>query len=82
MKDFARALKDFRLISKSEQGNKVVWNFIGLCESNVGNIEEAIEAYKKAIGADPTFKEAWLNLVRQAKSESMCYDVPMTSLFE
>jgi cytochrome c-type biogenesis protein CcmH/NrfG len=42
---------------------KVVWNFVGLCEANLGHVAEALQAYDQALKIDPMFKEARLNKV-------------------
>lgn len=52
-----------------QQQAKVVWNFVGLCEANLGHVEEALRAYDRAMSLDPTFKEASLNKVGAGSGE-------------
>jgi lipoprotein NlpI len=39
-----------------------VWNQLGLCRTSVGNLAEAIDAFKKATSMDEQFAEAYLNM--------------------
>lgn len=78
-RDFRRALADLRRVvagttpsspsSPSDEpaapeNLKVVWNFVGLCEANLGHVAAALQAYDQALKIDPMFKEARLNKVR------------------
>lgn len=51
---------------------KVVWNFVGLCEANLGHVAEALQAYDQALKIDPGFKEARLNKVRTGLRQQAC----------
>ena len=66
-RNFYRALLDFRVaLDKGEQSANI-YNLIGMCEGQLGNIEASLSAYKIAVTKDPQFKEAALNYAQMLK---------------
>ena len=65
MKNYRRALKDFCSAATGEFLRKApLYNYIGMCEGQVGSSKLSIEAHLKALQIDPTFKEAQLNFAQ------------------
>ena len=64
-KDYEAGLLSLRRAASLEAGNRTTWNFIGLCESAVGDTAAAVKAFDRAIAlaeeGGASFKEAWAN---------------------
>ena len=43
-------------------GDAATYNFLGICYSRLGRLNEALDSYKKALAADPKMAQAHLNL--------------------
>eukprot|EP01041_Mallomonas_annulata_P007656 gene7656-15668_t len=81
MKNFKRALIDFQhsrnfndnnsssstTSSTSTSSSALLWNYIGLCQGQLGNIKESLEAYLECIRLDNSFKEGLLNYAQMLK---------------
>lgn len=57
----------------NNENNVQAWNLFGLCSISLGNIEEGLEAYNKALKLDPTFRDAWFNLCQAHKEVILIY---------
>ncbi|EGG21343.1 Phosphatidylethanolamine N-methyltransferase [Cavenderia fasciculata] len=62
MRNYERALKDFRRSVELDADNKLAWNRIGLCLNVQGYPRQAFSAFKKAIELDPNFEAAYTNI--------------------
>eukprot|EP01103_Thecamoeba_quadrilineata_P021503 TRINITY_DN98_c0_g2_i1.p1 TRINITY_DN98_c0_g2~~TRINITY_DN98_c0_g2_i1.p1 ORF type:complete len:481 (-),score=80.93 TRINITY_DN98_c0_g2_i1:1441-2883(-) len=67
MKNFNKALMDFKSAATTDPTNKFSWNHMGLCLNVTGYPLQAIEAYKKALEIDPNLKEALVNTAQAYK---------------
>jgi tetratricopeptide (TPR) repeat protein len=70
--NFRRALADFRYVENQQLQHKVaktgtIYNNIGMCEAQLGNIDAAISAYKIGITVDPNLVETYINLAQMYK---------------
>jgi tetratricopeptide (TPR) repeat protein len=55
------SLSFLEMACKSEEADKQCWNNLGAVKTDLGQYEEAKEAYKKALSLDPDFTEALNN---------------------
>jgi Flp pilus assembly protein TadD len=62
--DLDGALVHLRLALKSGENNPTAWNNIGAAEVRRGRLEEAIQAFRRALEIDPCRFDARLNLMR------------------
>jgi tetratricopeptide (TPR) repeat protein len=60
--EVAEALKACDLVKKDLPNIAIAWNYLGLVYHGAGKLEEAIEAYRKAIQFNPRFYPARTNL--------------------
>ena len=60
-KNFRKALDQFRKALEKGVNTSSLHNFIGICEGQLGNIDESLKAHELAIQIDPNFKESHLN---------------------
>lgn len=60
-RNFRKALGYFRKANERGVNTASLFNFIGICEGQVGNIDESVKAHAVAMELDPTFKETALN---------------------
>jgi tetratricopeptide (TPR) repeat protein len=60
-KDFKAALEDFEKALKSEARSAELWNFKGMCETQLGDLDAAIASFEKAVHLNPRLREAWMN---------------------
>ena len=63
MKNYRRSLQDFNQALSSGQFARMppLYNYIGMCEGQIGNTTSSLEAHRMALEFDPKFKEAKLN---------------------
>ena len=62
MKNYRRALKDFNQAALEDFALKAnLYNYIGMCEGQVGSCVASLLSHKRALDLDPAFKEAMLN---------------------
>ena len=66
MKNYRKSLNDFNNVAKSNDylHKSTLYNYIGMCEGQLGNSLKSIEAHKKSLEYDPKFKEAKLNFAQ------------------
>ena len=66
MKNYRKSLNDFNNVAKSNDYShkSTLYNYIGMCEGQLGNSLKSIEAHKKSLEYDPKFKEAKLNFAQ------------------
>lgn len=65
MKNYRRALKDFNIAAGGDVLQKAsLYNYIGMCEGQVGCSQASLDAHLKALQIDPNFKEAKLNFAQ------------------
>ena len=66
MKNYRKSLNDFNnvAISGDSVQKATLYNYIGMCEGQLGNSLASIEAHKKSLEYDPNFKEAKLNFAQ------------------
>jgi tetratricopeptide (TPR) repeat protein len=60
-KNFRKALDQFKKAYEKGIYTSSLLNFIGICEGQLGNIDESLKAHELAIQLDPNFKEGLLN---------------------
>ena len=69
MKNYRRALKDFNQAALDDFSQKAnLFNYIGMCEGQIGSCISSLQSHKKALDIDPTFKEAMLNFAQIHKN--------------
>jgi Flp pilus assembly protein TadD len=61
-KDYAAAESELQKLTESQPENYRIWFDLGLIYSQTNRDQQAIEAYKKAVAADPQVFESQLNL--------------------
>lgn len=66
-KDFKAALDDFEKALESETRSGELWNFKGMCETQLGELDAAIASFEKAIQLNRRLREAWMNKVNVEK---------------
>ena len=68
-KNFKKALTDFLSIRVSTEFSlkPALYNYIGMCEGQLGNSSASISAHQWALELDPDFKEAKLNYAQIQK---------------
>jgi tetratricopeptide (TPR) repeat protein len=65
MKNYRRALKDFNIAAVGDVQQKAsLYNYIGMCEGQVGCSQASLAAHLKALQIEPNFKEAKLNFAQ------------------
>lgn len=52
---------------KYQPKNLQAWNLLGLCQTSMGDIQDGIRAYQRAIDLQPHHKEAWVNMAQARK---------------
>ena len=50
------------VLTEQYPDSAVVWNILGASRAQIGNLDEAIEAYKKTISLKPDYAEAYSNM--------------------
>ena len=68
-KNFKKALSDFLSVKLSTEFSTkpALYNYIGMCEGQLGNSRESIQGHLKALELDCNFKEAKLNYGQMMK---------------
>jgi tetratricopeptide (TPR) repeat protein len=61
-KNFFKALIDFKNAYNKGLSNPTILNYIGICEGQLGNIQQSINNHKLALDLDPNMREASINL--------------------
>lgn len=61
-KDFKSVLKHCKNVFKLDQNNYNAWVFVGVAAQETGQLDQAVSAYKKAIGISPDEILAWQGL--------------------
>ena len=64
---YQKALQDYRDAERFGYNTATLLNLIGQTEGQLGNIEAAIQAHKRALELDHTLKEAYINLALMYK---------------
>src|SRR5262249_14984189 len=59
--DFANAQKHFNLALKSRPNDPIIWNALGIADSHLGRIDEAIGDYRRALTFNPNYAFALAN---------------------
>ncbi|GMH35900.1 hypothetical protein BSKO_03768 [Bryopsis sp. KO-2023] len=67
LKDFRKAVVELEQVSKLNDGIVQAWNLLGLCKTSLGDIQEGVASYKKALAIDPNHKESWFNMCQALK---------------
>ena len=67
MRLFQRALADFLLAAELDEDSAALHNSIGMAHGQLGNLQESLDAYDRALQREPGFVEALLNKGRIAK---------------
>ncbi|KAM9971524.1 hypothetical protein ACTFIW_011503 [Dictyostelium discoideum] len=62
MRNYERALKDFKKVTSIEPSHKLAWNRIGLCLNVNGYPMEAYQAFAEALRIDPYFEASHTNI--------------------
>ncbi|KAF2074595.1 hypothetical protein CYY_004102 [Polysphondylium violaceum] len=62
MRNYERALKDFRKVVTIDSTHKLAWNRIGLCLNVNGYPFEANKAFYKSLEIDPQFEASYTNI--------------------
>jgi len=60
--DNEKAVKNLELALQTDPENKTIWFALGTNYENVGNLEQAEQAYAKCIEIDPTYADAYYNM--------------------
>ncbi|PCJ81407.1 MAG: hypothetical protein COA49_04730 [Bacteroidetes bacterium] len=60
--DFERAKANLEIAAEQDPTNEILWFSLGSVFDNLGNVEEAVDAYKKAIEVKPDYFDANYNL--------------------
>jgi tetratricopeptide (TPR) repeat protein len=85
MKNYKLALADLKRHNEmgGEQTGRL-WNYIGMCESQLGNVSVALQAYGKSIAMDSSVVEAHINYAQMLKEAGRWResDVAFDSLFK
>lgn len=66
-RNYTCALADFRAALERGMSTAPLWNNIGMCEGQLGQVKLSIEAHTKAVKLDANFKEAHLNIALMHK---------------
>jgi peroxin-5 len=61
-RDYSRALSLFRQVVKIRPDSYDVWNKMGAVLAHMGEADQAIECYERALEYHPTYVKAWSNL--------------------
>jgi tetratricopeptide (TPR) repeat protein len=67
MRHFDSSAQNLRKALEGGLSTASLWNYIGICEGQLGNVEASLEAHEKALEIDPKFKESALNLAQMLK---------------
>lgn len=66
-KSFRSAVLELDRAIVLDNGSAQAWNLMGLCKTSLGEIDEGVASYKKALQKDPDHKEAWFNMFQALK---------------
>ena len=66
-KNFRKAIADLRIAEAKGENTITLYNHVGMCEGQLGNIEASLAGYKAAITLDPKFREGLLNYAQMFK---------------
>jgi len=81
--ELQEAVSQFRIVIKLEPNNTSAWLLLATCLDNLGQKDEAINAYKQTVNLDPiapTARDAWNNLgllhmgQKRYKQAKVCFD--------
>ncbi len=72
-KNYRKALLDFRAAEAKGVLTASLYNYIGMCEGQLGNVHASLYAHQKSYEIEPNFKEAILNYGQMYK-EMGCFD--------
>jgi tetratricopeptide (TPR) repeat protein len=61
-REFANAQEQFNLALQTSQLDPMIWNGLGLAQASLGRIDEAISNYRHALGLNPNFADAFMDL--------------------
>lgn len=73
LKHYRKALQDFRAAEANGISTASLYNYIGMCEGQLGHVQNSLDAHKKSLEIEPNFREALLNYGQMYK-EMGCYD--------
>ena len=65
--NYTRALKDFHYAQQGKMATAALFNYIGMCEGQLGNVSNSLVAHSQALKIQPNFKEAQLNMALMYK---------------
>jgi tetratricopeptide (TPR) repeat protein len=66
-RNYTRALADFRAAQARGVETAALWNYIGMCEGQLGHVVPSLQAHEKALRLQSPFKEAQLNIALMHK---------------
>jgi tetratricopeptide (TPR) repeat protein len=66
-RNYTRALADFRAARAKGVETAALWNYIGMCEGQLGHVVPSLQAHEKALRLQSPFKEAQLNIALMHK---------------
>jgi tetratricopeptide (TPR) repeat protein len=66
-RNYTRALADFRVAHEKGMESAPLWNYIGMCEGQLGRVAPSLTAHERALRLQATFKEAQLNVALMHK---------------
>jgi len=61
---YRESLAIVTVLAKETPGDARLWNDIGIDQDNLGEIDDAAEAFQKAVQIDPSYRLAWGNLAK------------------
>ena len=60
--DYREAIKQIKKINEKYPNQPLLFNLIGACYKEIGNLEGAVKVFKNAILLEPSYAEAYFNL--------------------
>jgi tetratricopeptide (TPR) repeat protein len=66
-RNYSRALADFRMAQEKGMESAPLWNYIGMCEGQLGRVAPSLAAHERALRLQASFKEAQLNVALMHK---------------
>ena len=68
-RQFSVVVKQAQDITNQYPETIIVWNILGASAAEIGMLDEAIEAYKKAISLKPDYADAYYNMSNALKDQ-------------
>jgi len=63
-KQWRKSLDELNVLLKVFPEDARLWNDIGIDQANLGEYDDSIAAFEKAVQIDPAYKRAWVNLAQ------------------